>query len=163
MSPQPLSATGRTVAVFEALAAAHDLLARLRFVGPKPARDGFALGHILVVPSRAESLPYVVLEGAAVGVPMIATRVGGIGEIFGPDASAALIPAADARALARAIADALDDPAAAQAAAKRLQARVRAAFSVDAMTEAVLSAYRDALSRRDGPSGRYLQGILNLS
>ena len=46
------------------------------------------IGRLLVVPSRAESLPYIVLEAAAAGVPMIATRVGGIPEMFGPDAPA---------------------------------------------------------------------------
>ena len=49
-----------------------------------PAREAFALGRTLVVPSRAESLPYIVLEAAGAQVPMVATDVGGIGEIFGP-------------------------------------------------------------------------------
>ena len=39
----------------------------IRFLGAMPARDGFALGRMLVVPSRAESLPYIVLEAAAAG------------------------------------------------------------------------------------------------
>ena len=38
----------------------------------------------LVVPSRAESLPYIVLEAAGARMPLIATDVGGIPEIFGP-------------------------------------------------------------------------------
>ena len=57
----------------------------------------------MVVPSRAESLPYVVLEAAAGGVPLVTTNVGGISEIYGPQA-AALIPADDVAALAQAIA-----------------------------------------------------------
>ena len=52
-----------------------------------------------LVPSRAESLPYVVLEAAAAAVPMIATRVGGIPEIFGPDTTDLVSPG-DAAALA---------------------------------------------------------------
>ena len=65
-------------------AARRGVADRIRFAGPMPARAAFRLGRILVVPSRAESLPYVVLEAAAARVPMIATRVGGIPEIFGP-------------------------------------------------------------------------------
>ena len=58
---------------------------------------------MLVVPSRAESLPYIVLEAAAAGLPIIATNVGGIPEIFGPDADE-LVPPGDPAALADAIA-----------------------------------------------------------
>ena len=58
---------------------------QVRFVGYRPAREAFAMGRMMVIPSRAESLPYVVLEAAAAGVPIISTRVGGIPEIFGPE------------------------------------------------------------------------------
>jgi glycosyltransferase involved in cell wall biosynthesis len=118
-----------------------------RFIGHQPAREAFAMGKILVVCSRAESLPYIVLEAAAAGMPIIATRVGGIGEIFGLDASR-LIPANDAAALAQAIAAALDDPAESRRLAQALNARVHHEFSVDAMVEGGLAAYREALGRR---------------
>jgi len=134
---------------FEALARARGLDQSIRFVGAKPARFSFALGRLLVVPSRAESLPYIVLEAAAAGVPMIATRVGGIEEIFDTDA-AALIRAGDPGTLAQAIEDALSHPSTAAAAARRLQARVRAAFSVDMMTQTVLAAYAEARAQRHG-------------
>jgi glycosyltransferase involved in cell wall biosynthesis len=134
---------------FEVLSGARGLSQSIRFVGAKPARVSFALGRLLVVPSRAESLPYIVLEGAAAGVPMIATRVGGIAEIFDTDA-AALVSAGDPGTLAQAIEDALLHPSAAAAAARRLQARVRAAFSVNVMTQAVLAAYGEARAQRHG-------------
>ena len=54
----------------------------------------------------------MVLEGAAGGKPLIATRVGGIPEIYGP-LSDALVRPGDAAALARAIAETLDNPEAA--------------------------------------------------
>ncbi len=93
-------------AEFQAAVAARGLGKRVQFVGAKPARAGFALGRLLVVPSLAESLPYIVLEAAAAAVPFIATRVGGVAEILGAD-SAELVPAGDPAALARAIDDAL--------------------------------------------------------
>jgi glycosyltransferase involved in cell wall biosynthesis len=118
-------------------------LSAVRFAGPMPARAAFALGRCLVVPSRAESLPYIVLEAAAAGIPLIATNVGGIPEIFGPQADR-LVPPADVPALARAIAVTTGDIAATGNQALTLRARVQAEFSADAMTDAVLSAYMEA-------------------
>ena len=132
---------------FEAQAGTEGLSQSIRFVGAMPARSAFARGKLLVVPSRAESLPYIVLEGAAAGIPMLATRVGGIAEIFGPDACALIAPG-DPGTLACALAQTLGDPVAAASRAQRLRERVRASFSVEAMTRAVLAAYREALARR---------------
>jgi glycosyltransferase involved in cell wall biosynthesis len=149
----PVTATivgdGPDRAALQAQAAAQGLATRVRFVGAKPARAGFALGRLLVVPSRAESLPYIVLEAAAAAVPLIATRVGGIPEIFGPDA-ADLVAPGDPAALADAIRAALQHPNTASDAALRLQARVRAGFSAGAMAQAVLAGYAQAFARRDG-------------
>jgi len=128
---------------FEAQVRAQSLGARVRFVGAQPARQAFACGRLLVVPSRAESLPYIVLEAAAAGVPLVTTMVGGIPEILGPDA-AELVPPGDPTALAHAIDLALRDPGAKRAGSERLQARVREVFSCDVMTDAVLAAYRAA-------------------
>lgn len=116
----------------------------IRFPGALPARSAFAMGRILVVPSRAESLPYVVLEAAAAGLPIIATAVGGIAEIFGPDSNR-LIQAGDPRALANAIGSALEDEFALMQRAAALRLRVQDGFSVDSMTDHVLQAYADAI------------------
>ena len=75
----------------------------VRFASAMPARRALTLGKVMVIPSRAESLPYVVLETAAASKPLITTNVGGIPEIYGP-LSNALVPAGDAEALADAIA-----------------------------------------------------------
>lgn len=134
---------------FESAVAAHNLAASIHFVGAKPARTAFTLGRMLVVPSRAESLPYIVLEAAAAGLPIIATDVGGIPEIFGPD-TGDLIPPGDPAALATAIAAALQDRGGRHSASLRLKSRLRASFSVDVMTDAVIEGYRAALARRHG-------------
>jgi glycosyltransferase involved in cell wall biosynthesis len=118
----------------------------IHFREPLPAREAFTLGRLLVAPSRAESLPYIILETAAAGVPMITTNVGGIPEVFGPQ-SGRLIPPGDAIALAEAIAAALGDPAALRNEALTLRARVQAGFSADVMADNVLAAYGEALAR----------------
>ena len=118
--------------------------ASIRFMPAMPARQAQARGRIMVVPSRFESLPYVVLEAAAAGIPLIATKVGGVPEIYGP-LSDALVRSDDAGALARAIAQAIDHPDATADLARKLRERVAASFSLDSMVDGVLSAYRAAL------------------
>jgi glycosyltransferase involved in cell wall biosynthesis len=131
-------------AQFQREVAKHGLGEQVQFVGAKAARQAFGLGRLLVVPSRAESLPYIVLEAAAAGVPMIASQVGGIPEIFGPDAGTLVAPG-DPAALARAISQAMQDRGARHSATLRLKTRLRALFSADVMTDAILAAYREAL------------------
>ncbi len=122
------------------------LAATTMFHEPMPARKAFAMARTLVVPSRAESMPYIVLEAAAAGVPMIATRVGGIPEIYAEESSR-LVQPGDAGALAEAMDEALADPAKVTAAAATLKARIRPVFSVAAMAEGVEAGYRKALAR----------------
>lgn len=129
----------------QASAAGGGLAGDIRFLPAMPARQAFALGRLLVVPSRAESLPYIVLEAAGAGLAVIATRVGGIPEIFGAD-STRLVPPDDAAALAEAIAKALDDPAGTRQFAQQLCGRVREAFSVELMVDEILACYRQALT-----------------
>jgi glycosyltransferase involved in cell wall biosynthesis len=119
----------------------------VRFIGHVKARYGFSKGSLLVVPSRGDSMPYVVIEAAAAGIAMVAANVGGIPEIFGPHTEALFAPGA-AGAMADAIETALEDPAAALARAKSLRERIFQHFSQKAMVEGVLAGYRDAFANR---------------
>jgi glycosyltransferase involved in cell wall biosynthesis len=123
------------------------LSGEVRFVGFRPAREAFAMGRMLVIPSRAESLPYIVLEAAAAGMPIIATEVGGVPEIFGP-LSSHLIPPDDIAALVEAMHAAITEPGEAERVAQDVRARVRAEFSLGTMVEGGLAAYREALALR---------------
>jgi glycosyltransferase involved in cell wall biosynthesis len=125
----------------------------IRFRPAMPARQAQTFGRVMVMPSRMESLPYVVLEAAASAKPLIATRVGGVSEIYGPLAGALMAPD-DAPALARAIVDCLDHPEAAAEAARKLRERVAGAFTVETMVDGVLAGYRDALQRLQGTGRR---------
>jgi glycosyltransferase involved in cell wall biosynthesis len=119
----------------------------VRFIGHVKARYGFSKGSLLVVPSRGDSMPYVVIEAAAAGVPMVAANVGGIPEIFGSHTNALFAPN-NATAMADAIETALKDPAASLERAKSLRERIFLHFSQKAMVEGVLAGYRDAFAKR---------------
>jgi glycosyltransferase involved in cell wall biosynthesis len=135
---------GPEEAALRGQAARLGLAGHIHFTSAMPARRAFSLGRLMVVPSRSESLPYIVLEAAGAGIPLVSTRVGGIPEIFGPQSSCLISPESP-EALAAAIAAALDDPAAMQDAARSLRERVRAHFSAESMVDGVLHSYRQAL------------------
>lgn len=120
--------------------AALGLADQVEMLHAQPARQGFARGRVAVVPSLAESLPYIVLESAAAQLPVISTRVGGIPEIFGSTA-ASLVPAGDAQALRAAMQATLDDPARAQAEMVERLAHVQAHFSLERMAGDIEALY----------------------
>ena len=105
-----------------------------------PAREAQTLGRIMVIPSRAESLPYVVLEAAAAGMPLITTKVGGIPEIYGP-LTGGLVAAEDVGALA----DASHAPSTTPTQPRRRRgacaSALRPRFRSTTMVDGVLDAY----------------------
>lgn len=140
--------SGPDAEALAALAAARGLAGSVAFEPAQPIRGVLARGRILVVPSLAESLPYVVLEAAAAAMPMIATDVGGIPEIFG-EAAGALVPARDPAALEAAVAALLDEaPGSVEARFAALSASVRERFSMERMGSDVLSGYAAAFRAR---------------
>jgi len=125
----------------------HGLGGAIRFIGHVKARYGFSKGKLLVVPSRGDSMPYVVIEAAAAGMPMIAANVGGIPEIFETHTDGLFAPNS-AVVMANAIEVSLDDAAAVAARAKALRERIFLHFSQNAMVEGVVAGYRDAFADR---------------
>ncbi|MDB5322681.1 MAG: family glycosyltransferase [Phycisphaerales bacterium] len=80
---------------------------RVKLLGPRPLEElpaWYRKANLLVLPSRSEGVPNVVLEALACRTPVVATRVGGVSEIIGNDG---LVAAGDAAALATAIEAAL--------------------------------------------------------
>lgn len=143
-----LAGDGPDRPMIEALIAELGMKDRTTLPGAQPARAMLALGRCLVVPSLAESLPYVVLEGSAGGRPVIATDVGGINEIYGPTAGS-LIPAGDVESLRRAMQAVLDDPQAAQAEMAERYAFIRDRFSIETMTDSIEGLYGQVLAKRN--------------
>jgi glycosyltransferase involved in cell wall biosynthesis len=142
-----LAGDGEESANLKAQVARLGVSEAVRFIGHVKARYGFSKGSLLVVPSRGDSMPYVVIEAAAAGIPMVAANVGGIPEIFDTHTDALFAPNLPA-AMADAIEAALEDPAAAVERARSLRERIFLHFSQKAMVEGVLAGYRDAFANR---------------
>lgn len=118
------------------------LESKVRFLPPMPAREAFALAALVVVPSRAEAMPYIVLETLAAGKPMIATAVGGIPEIFAIDSPALIRP--DPQELADKMSRALADPVVYRSLMPDA-ASLKARFGADVMAADIERAYFAAL------------------
>ena len=133
-----LVGAGPDEAALRARAASLGLAPYVTFAGQMGPRQAYRRGRIMVVPSRAESLPYVVLETAAARVPIITTVAGGIAEVFGPYAER-LIPFGDVERLAQRMAAALDAPPGELAReADELAAFVAIGFTIEGMFERIL-------------------------
>lgn len=130
------------------LAESRGVAAQVTFAGLLPAREAFPRGRVLVVPSRAESLPYIVLEAAAAQVPLVATDVGGIGEIFGPFRDRLVAPD-DAQLLASTLRKTINRPTRElRAESQALSSFVGTKFKISDMTDAVLAGYAEAIANR---------------
>ena len=132
--------SGPDTEALKARVAALGLSNVITFTGALPAREAFNRGRVMAVPSLAESFPYVVLEAAAAGLPLISTNVGGIPEIVA-ETDTDLIEPANVAALSAALRDTLANPGIAAAKAKRLRDNVQRKFTVAGMTASIVDFY----------------------
>jgi glycosyltransferase involved in cell wall biosynthesis len=133
----------------EALTRAHEIGHLVRFAGERrdvgdllPAFDLFAQ------PSLWEGFGVTVLEAMAAGLPVVASRVGGIPEIVRDGETGLLVPAGDADALAAALLRLLEDPGLAALMGRAGRARLEEQFGIDRMVDETAALYRELLSRR---------------
>jgi glycosyltransferase involved in cell wall biosynthesis len=85
---------------------------RLHFAGWQPnVPELLKSAEVLLLPSRYEGMPNVVLEAMAAGLPVVATRVEGMAEILGPLAEGQLTPLADGPAFQATLLALLASPA----------------------------------------------------
>jgi len=91
--------------------AQHGLSHRFHRLGwHQQMQDVYPEFHLVLHAARQEPLGRVLLEAAACGVPIVATAVGGTGEILADDQSACLVPAADPCSLANGIEKLMRNP-----------------------------------------------------
>jgi glycosyltransferase involved in cell wall biosynthesis len=110
------------------------------FPGRVPAREALARLAVLVVPSYMENAPLAMLEAMTAGVPVVASRVGGVPELA-PPGTALLVPPGDPAQLAEAIGRLLDDPAFAATQIAAARSHVEATGGAAAMVARTLALY----------------------
>lgn len=88
---------------------------------------------LFVLPSVKEGLPYAMLEAVSAGVPIIATRVGGLPDIISDSTKGVLVPPKNASRLAETILQSMQNPISRPTLDNR--------FSIGTMTEATQNLY----------------------
>lgn len=132
-------------------------LARERGLGGAVIFTGFrtdvpallaAMDCFVLASTRTEGVPQSLLQAAAAGVPLVASRIGGIPEVVEDGLTGLLVPPGDPAALAAAIETTLSDPAAAAARARAARKRCEERFSHTATIGRLLALYDELLGAR---------------
>jgi glycosyltransferase involved in cell wall biosynthesis len=100
---------------------------------------------IVVHPAEMEGLGVALLQSAAAGLPIVATRVGGIPEIVQDGINGYLVDVSDIQTLSARTLELLQDPVMARRLGKAGRLIVTAKFSIDAMVSGNLRVYRDVM------------------
>jgi len=120
---------------------------QVRFLGARSDVDRIlSAADFFVLPSDTEGLPLSVLEAMAHGLPIVASRVGGIPEIIETSDHGLLVPPGDSEALAEAIRSLIDDPVLRRNLSIAARARVNTEFSIANTLENYDRLYRNALA-----------------
>ncbi len=132
----------------EGMAASLGIAEQVEFTGylsQTEVAERLETGDIFVLPSFAEGVPVVLMEAMASGLPVIATRVGGVGELVEDGVNGLVVAPSDVAGLADAIATLARDPAQRSAMGAAGRARVREAYDIDreaGRLAALFAAYR---------------------
>jgi len=130
----------------EKLIASYDIGEYVHLVGfVQNASLYMKAGDIFVLPSRTEALGYVLIEAGMAGVPVVASRVGGIPEIIEHNKNGLLVPPGSGAVFAVAILNFLKDKKKQKELAKALQEHVVEKYSLEVMFSKTKDLYTKAL------------------
>ncbi len=121
---------------------AEDLIEWRPFAAPDRLEEIYQSFDVLAVPSRLEGFGLVAAEAMACGVPVVATRTGGLPEIVQHDESGLLCAADDPADLAACLQTLISYPALRARLAAEGRRRVRESYSPEAYTAGIAECYR---------------------
>jgi len=104
------------------------------------------LDLVVLATTTHEAFGRVVVEAMAAGVPVVATKVGGVVDIIEDGKNGVLVPPADPKSMADAIMRIFNDPQLARAMAENAYVQVKEKYNVELMVKNTLDVYRQALS-----------------
>jgi glycosyltransferase involved in cell wall biosynthesis len=137
------------------LAAGYGLAGRVQVLPARPdLRPLFQEAAVFALSSLEEGLPNVVLEAMVSGLPVVATRVGGLPEVVQPGRTGWLVPPGDAPALAAALSHLLSDPETAQAFGRAGREHAVRDFSLAGMVRSHEEIFMGLLQSRGGRDRR---------
>ncbi len=110
--------------------------------GLYPASPYFKAFDIFALPSLKEGLPYVLLEAGLAGLPVVASKIGGIPEIIEDGKTGFLAKPGNAASLSQAIKQIAQNRKMADGIAENLYKKITDDFSFDKMLDKTLSAYK---------------------
>ncbi|NLE37550.1 MAG: glycosyltransferase [Pirellulaceae bacterium] len=133
----------------ERLAAEEGISDRVQFLGFRADVPALlARSSLLVLPSRWEGMPNVVLEAMAAGLPVVATDVEGVAELLGDDADGQVVPFGDTAAFAAAVTRILSDRDLADRLGRRNRSRAAEYFQIDDMVERYQTLWTELVQGR---------------
>jgi glycosyltransferase involved in cell wall biosynthesis len=109
--------------------------------------DVLPQARVVVLPSRREGLPKVLLEAAACGLPMVASDVPGCREVVHPGVTGRLVQFGDHEALADAILGLLEDPDACRAFGLAAREMAQTEFAEEIVVARTMKLYDELLTR----------------
>ena len=119
-------------------------------------RDAMRDASLFFLPSLHEEFGVAAAEAQACGLPVVATRVGGLPEIVEDGASGVLVAAGDADAMARALGTLLGDAALRSAMGAQGRMRVQRLFGREVISEALPALYTSLCTASGGAGARSL-------
>jgi glycosyltransferase involved in cell wall biosynthesis len=120
---------------------------RIHRLGPSDPQllDLQQQADLFCLPSKADAVPWAVLEAMACGTPVLSTRVGGIGDLLEDGSAGVLVPADNPRALRDGLQSLLDDSSKCESLASRARARCEQRYDARLQLPAMIEHFREAL------------------
>ena len=144
-------------AELSALAASLDISDQVHFLGARSQEDvasEMSQTDIFVLPSRAEALPVCIMEAAASGLPVLATRVGSVHELVLEGITGRLVPPRDIDAMQDAVTSLLENPGSWEAMGIAGRTHIVENFDTTLLANRLVEIYRNMLDKPNGLSPR---------